>query len=97
MKTEMLLSRANSTRVKIIIELLVGYDKPQYKTFVQTCEARKRTFRQIDITDNYIYRKLPFNSAEREAMYLDELLKHVTVQEIHAAKIQLWKLIEPNI
>lgn len=89
--------RIDGKRCQIGIEFLFIRERPYYRVSVSVCEPKKRTFKQIDVTDNYIYRGLSFGGKEREEFVMNEYLKHVSTAEILHCKIQVWEMLNPSL
>lgn len=96
MKKEFIFKREDGTRHRIDIEFLLNHKGYFYRVSVYVCPSGKRTFKKIDVTDDYIFRGLPFGGKERAEFELNEFLKYVTKSEIMACKLDTWQALKPE-
>ncbi len=90
------LKRQDGSKVSIRVSFFLdSYSEhpANYSCEVSVCEPKKRTFKPILSTNDYSYRKLDLN--ERQEYKTREQLKFVTAEELHNAKINLWKKLQP--
>lgn len=66
-----------------------------WKITIAKCPARKLSYTYVNNTDDYTWRRLSMEDREKATMA--EYLKHVTAEEILAAKIDLWNAIKPTL
>lgn len=95
MNHEKIFSRADGSRIKIIVSLSVEFmrDEIKWDYSVLACEPRKRTWRGVLSSDDYEYRKLPIK--ERGERIKREYLNFVTKEEIISAQTELWEKLKP--
>jgi hypothetical protein len=96
MRHETILKREDGTKISIEVTLWVDMrHDATWRIQVSKCPPRKRTYTYVNNTDDYTWRKLTI--PEREKATMAEYLKHVTAEEILAAKIDLWNALKPTI
>ena len=86
MRTELILTREDKSKVKIAVEINCAYGTCVIEHFISTKQFRKKTW--INLYDRWDSR---LSSLQKINMELDV----VTNEEIHQAKMKLWKSIEP--
>lgn len=93
---EKIIKRDDGSRVMIRVEfLLLHRDGPEYRFRAFTCEPRKRTFKPVLNEDDYGYRRLKFNSPERESWAWAKYMTVTTKEEIAEAKNEMWQKLKP--
>lgn len=98
MKHTLIIGRDNGQKVSITASLTIGFgDNINWSIEVATCEKGKRTWiSQPETINNWEIRRLP-TIEQRVAYVKAEQLKFCTDQEIHRAKLELWKKLEPKL
>lgn len=96
MTHETILKRADGTKISIHVSLYVdNRNDCIWKVTVAICHPRKRSYSYVSKGDDYSWRRLSMEDREKATMA--EYLKHVTAEEILAAKIDLWNAIKPTL
>lgn len=94
MTHETILKREDGTKISIHVSLWVDMRFGGiWKVTVAICPPRKRSYSYVSKSDDYSWRTLSLE--DRETATMAEYLKHVTAEEILAAKIALWNAIKP--
>jgi len=88
MRTELILTRDDKSKVKIEVELQCNYGTCLYSIYIFTKQFRKQIW--IDLYDRWDGRISSLQKINME-------LAVVTKEEIHQAKMKLWKSIEPKL
>ncbi len=96
MKHEKIFKRADGSRVHIMVTLFTEsyLDNFRYSVSLSICEPAKRTFRYVNDTDNYTWRRM--NPEEKEAHEMGLFLKYASTEEIQETALELWDKIKPN-
>lgn len=97
MKHEKTLKREDGSKVNISVSFYSDNfsNHVRYSVSVSVCEPKKRTFKYVNDTDNFTWRRL--SQPEREAMQMRLNLKYVTPDEIQQTALELWEKIKPNL
>jgi len=93
MNHEKIIVRPEGNKVKIRVNFWMRYDNGVYDIDAYTCEKGKRTWKCIDY-ETYDYRRLS-ETKDRIEYRNNLILKHVTPEEIHEAKKELWQKLAP--
>lgn len=93
MNYEKIIARENGDKVKLLINFfLLSLNQPTYKVNVYLCGKGKRKYNEIKF-DDYSYRSLTMQA--RKDFEYQEYLKHVTEDELHEAKLEVWQKLIP--
>jgi hypothetical protein len=93
MTYEKIIVRENGDKVKLLINFfLLSLSQPTYKINVYLCGKGKRKYNEIKF-DSYDYRRLGMEG--RKDFEYQEYLKHVTEDELHEAKLEVWQKLIP--
>ena len=92
-----ILRRGDGSRVRLTVNLgeyyRDGYTRFGYTLSVVTCKKGKRTWCGVVDADSYTWRQLSME--EREQARIDASMNHITEDELHQAKLELWESIKP--
>ncbi len=86
--------RENGDKVKITVDFYIDrHDKPTYNIHIFLCENGKRKFNQLSF-DDWNFRNLSMD--ERSNYRRNEILKHVSNEEVLDTISELWNRFSPN-
>jgi hypothetical protein len=94
MQQEKIIKRDDGSRVKIITTVQELCGNVVYRTSVYYRESGKRLWRSNFSTEDYGYRKLPFE--EKQIFIENKNLEYATKEEIYAEKVSIWESIKPK-
>lgn len=96
MRHEKTFKRADGSQVRIAITFVASWtsSSAEWQVSVLTCAPKKRSWFGVVSTNDYNYRKL--SGSERAEYIKRENLKHVTAEEIHEVKMELWQQMKPT-
>lgn len=96
MKHEKIFKREDGSKVNIDIDFWSeGFtNKFTYRVSVSTCEPKKRTFKYVNDTDDYNWRRL--NHEQRKEYEMKNNLEYVTKEEIQETALELWNKMKPT-
>lgn len=97
MRHEKIFKRDDGSRVKIRVWIstdLYNSRDLQWGFDVHIAQKRKRNWEPACNEFDYAFRSL--SHLEKKKRLMEKSLMHVTPEEIHAAMIELWQMIEPQ-
>lgn len=88
-----ILRRDDGNRVEVSVALSPCTRGVEYVFHVRTAAKGKRTWKDCYDGDGYLYRSLSLGARRvfREA----EMLKVISAEELHEAKLELWQSLKP--
>lgn len=94
MKHTKSIKRQDGTRIEIHVRFWIkNDDTPIYNVDVHKCEPGKRKFLDV-FKETWEFRQLAMG-APRDGYALQQQLEHVSLEEIQAAKEELWQKLKP--
>ena len=95
MKHEKIIKREDGTKHKIYVNFYVESfrNEMDWRVEVYKCGPRKRNYGSVVDSDHWERRKLSME--EREKYDMEIYLQHVSADEIHQAKLELWQMLKP--
>lgn len=95
MKHEKIIVRENGLKVRITVELTIDWRETYWRTMVETCQPKKRTWINTHDSGDYTFRRLP-NQQQKNQAILAAHLEHVTPEELNQAALELWQQLKPD-
>lgn len=95
MKHEKIIKREDGTSYLIDVSIRITSYDLLWDISVCTREKGKKKWLSVVDSNCYLYRSL--SMGEREKYRLSRYLKHVTAEEIFAAKTELWEKLRPTL
>jgi hypothetical protein len=95
MRHEKIIKREDGSQVSIEVSFTSDYFRRtfDYDVEVRTRENGKRKW--VEVSYPYQQQWRAANLPTRAKMKMEEYLKHVTTEEIHQAKLELWEKLKP--
>lgn len=95
MRHEKIISRLDGSKVSIEVSVRIDFTKgASYNISVFTCAVGKRKYHRLCQDDDHSWRALSMEDRDKSDHLF--ILKHVTEDELYAAKVELWAKLKPK-
>jgi hypothetical protein len=97
MRHEKVLKRADGSRVRINVEVLLDWSRKgtEWSFTVQRCEKGKRTWMSPCVDNDYAFRRL--SQEAKEQWSREKYLALASAEEIESVMLELWGKMRPRV